>query len=160
MDPEVKKKALRMINYGMYVLTSKDGDQLDAATVNWVTHASFNPPLVVVGVKKDSDSFKLVKGGGNFALNVLAADQRDLAFAFFKHVEPEGNRIGPATFTINETSGAPVLAETPAWFACRVVDINETGDHAVVIGEVVDAGVNNPDAEPMFMRALNLFYGG
>ena len=44
MDPEVKKKALRMINYGMYVLTSKDGDQLDAATVNWVTHASFNPP--------------------------------------------------------------------------------------------------------------------
>ena len=50
MDPEVKKKTLRMINYGMYVLTSKDGDQLDAATVNWVTQASFNPPLVVVGV--------------------------------------------------------------------------------------------------------------
>lgn len=160
MDPDAKKKALRMINYGLYVLTGKSGDQVAAATVNWVTQASFNPPLVVAGIKKDSESYRLVKESGAFALNVLAADQRDLAFAFFKHVEPEGNKIGPATFTVNETSGTPILAETPGWFACKIVEINETGDHAVVIGEVVDAGVNNPDAEPMFMRALNLFYGG
>lgn len=159
MDPDAKKKALRMINYGLYVLTSKDGDRVDAATVNWVTQASFAPPLVVVGVKKDSDSFQLVKNSRGFALNVLGADQKELAFAFFKHVEPEGNKIGPATFSVNPASGAPILAETPAWFACKVVDINEAGDHAVVIGEVVDAGVN-ADAEPMFMRELKLFYGG
>lgn len=160
MDPDVKKKALRMINYGMYVLTSKSGDKIDAATVNWVTQTSFNPPLVVVGVKKDSDSFGIIKEGKSFALNVLGADQRDLAFAFFKHVEPEGNSIGPAKFTINEASGAPILQETPGWFACKVVNIDETGDHAVVIGEVVDAGLNSADATPMFMRELNLFYGG
>lgn len=160
MDPDVKKKALRMINYGLYVLTSKDGDKVDAATVNWVTQASFSPPLVVVGVKKDSDSFGLIKNSRGFALNVLGEDQKDLAFAFFKHVEPDGNKIGPATFSVNETSGAPVLAETPGWFACKVVNIDETGDHAVVIGEVVDAGLNNESAEPMFMRPLKLFYGG
>ena len=50
MDADAKKTALRMIPYGLYVLTAagKDGRK-SAATVNWVTQASFAPPLVAVG---------------------------------------------------------------------------------------------------------------
>ena len=52
MDEEAEKAALRMISYGMYVLTSdsKDGRDVGAATVNWLTQTSFPPPLVAVGV--------------------------------------------------------------------------------------------------------------
>ena len=51
MDKETKKTALRMIPYGLYVLTGegKDG-KIAASTVNWVTQTAFEPPLVVVGV--------------------------------------------------------------------------------------------------------------
>jgi flavin reductase (DIM6/NTAB) family NADH-FMN oxidoreductase RutF len=50
MDANTKKTALRMIPYGLYVLTAKgQDDAVAAATVNWVTQASFAPPLVVVG---------------------------------------------------------------------------------------------------------------
>lgn len=51
MDPNAKKTTLRMIPYGLYVLTAASGDRVAAATVNWVTQASFEPPLVAVGVK-------------------------------------------------------------------------------------------------------------
>ena len=54
MDQDAKKTALRMIPYGMYVLTSKDGKDVSAATVNWLTQTSFAPPLVAMGVKGDS----------------------------------------------------------------------------------------------------------
>ena len=39
IDEDAKKSALRMIPYGMYVLTSKskDGKEISAATVNWLT---------------------------------------------------------------------------------------------------------------------------
>ena len=47
MDEDAKKTALRMIPYGMYVLTSKSED-VSAATVNWLTQTSFSPPLVLV----------------------------------------------------------------------------------------------------------------
>ena len=42
MDANAKKTALRMIPYGLYVLTaeSKDG-AVAAAAVNWVTQVSF-----------------------------------------------------------------------------------------------------------------------
>ena len=49
MDPQAKKVALRAINYGLYVLTAKDGDELAAASVNWLSQASFEPPLIMVG---------------------------------------------------------------------------------------------------------------
>jgi flavin reductase (DIM6/NTAB) family NADH-FMN oxidoreductase RutF len=52
MDADAKKTALRMIPYGIYVLTADDGKgNVGAATVNWVTQGSFAPPLVVVGSK-------------------------------------------------------------------------------------------------------------
>ena len=39
MNEDAKKTALRMIPYGMFVLTSRsqDGADISAATVNWVT---------------------------------------------------------------------------------------------------------------------------
>ncbi len=55
MDDAAKKTALRMIPYGIYVLTAEASDgSLAAATVNWVTQTSFDPALVAVGVKADS----------------------------------------------------------------------------------------------------------
>ena len=55
MDVNAKKTALRMIPYGLYVLTAANrSGQVAAATVNWVTQVAFEPPLVVVGVKVDS----------------------------------------------------------------------------------------------------------
>ena len=34
MDPQAKKVALRAINYGLYVLTAKQGQELAAASIN------------------------------------------------------------------------------------------------------------------------------
>ena len=54
MNAEHKKIVLRMIPYGIYVLTSDDGKgNISAATVNWVTQTAFAPPLLVVGVKTE-----------------------------------------------------------------------------------------------------------
>jgi len=62
MDQDAKKTALRMIPYGIYVLTADDGKgNVAAATVNWVTQTAFAPPLVVVGVKTDSGAYGIVK---------------------------------------------------------------------------------------------------
>ena len=107
MDADAKKTALRMIPYGLYVLTSeaKDG-RVAAATVNWVTQASFAPPLVAVGVKADSGAHDIIKESGSFALNVLGKGQQGQAFTFFKSLEREGDTIGGEAFAAGAT-GAP-----------------------------------------------------
>jgi flavin reductase (DIM6/NTAB) family NADH-FMN oxidoreductase RutF len=76
MDEDAKKTALRMIPYGLCVVTttSKDGNDIGAVTVNCVTQASFNPPLIAAGIKADSGAHAHIKDTGVFAVNVLGKD--------------------------------------------------------------------------------------
>src|SRR5438132_2850630 len=110
-----------MIPYGLYVLTAgtKDG-RVAAATVNWVTQASFTPPLVAVGVKADSGAHAVIKEANAFALNVLGKGQQAMAFTFFKPAERQGSTISGEPYRPGAT-GAPILVNAPAFVECRVV---------------------------------------
>lgn len=45
VNTDSKKTVLRMIPYGIYILTADDaGGNVAAATVNWVTQSAFTPP--------------------------------------------------------------------------------------------------------------------
>ncbi|MFQ5667423.1 MAG: flavin reductase family protein [Candidatus Binatia bacterium] len=167
MDPNEKKIALRMIPYGLYVLTGETDDgRVAAATVNWVTQTAFEPPLVAVGVKADSTTHSVIKDAGAFALNILGKGQQSVAFAFFKPVQRDGDAIGGEPCRRGST-GAPLLASVPAYVECRLVDTVERGDHSIFVGQVVDAGVaqqppGRPDAVTLTLGDLGVktFYGG
>ena len=63
MDEAAKKTALRMIPYGLFVMTVKDDKTMTGAAVNWLTQASFAPPLVVLGAKADNPSTAMIESG-------------------------------------------------------------------------------------------------
>ena len=161
MDEDAKKTALRMIPYGMYVLTSKSrgGQDVGAATVNWLTQTSFSPPLVAVGVKGDSGAHAHITDTGVFAVNVIGKDQLDLAFNFFKTHEREGDVIGGQAFVAGPETGCPLLTNSPAWWERKVVGQLDQGDHTLFLGEVIKAGTRDED-QTILMRDHNLNYGG
>jgi len=166
MNADAKKTALRMIPYGIYVLTADDGKGIAAATVNWVTQTAFAPPLVVVGIKADSGACQVVKTARSFTLNMLAKDQKSLAFAFFKPAEVKDGKLSGQAYRKGE-NGAPILVDAPAAVECRVTGIVEQGDHHIVVGEVTEAHVmkppaGRPDDAILLMKDLgeNVFYGG
>ena len=92
MDANAKKTAPRMIPYGLYVLTGESDGRVAAATVNWVTQASFEPPLIAVGVKADSSAHEVIKQVGAFALNVLGKGQRVARMTRRLHCKISGRR--------------------------------------------------------------------
>jgi flavin reductase (DIM6/NTAB) family NADH-FMN oxidoreductase RutF len=167
MNADAKKTVLRMIPYGIYVLTADDGKgTVAAATVNFVTQSSFAPPLVVVGVKADSGAYQAVKAAKAFALNMLGKDQKSLAFTFFRPADLADGKISGQPYHTG-ANGAPLLSEAPGAVECRVVAIVEQGDHHIVVGEVTEAHVTKPpagrpDAAILEMKDLgdNVFYGG
>ena len=167
MDADAKKTTLRMIPYGIYILTADDGKgNVGAATVNWVTQASFAPPLVVVGVKADSGAHTVVKGTGKFTLNMLGKDQKGLAFAFFKPAKVENGLLSGQKFHVG-ANGAPILDAAIGAVECVVKEVLELGDHSVVVGEVTEAHLmkapeGRADAAILEMKDLgdNVYYGG
>jgi flavin reductase (DIM6/NTAB) family NADH-FMN oxidoreductase RutF len=166
MDQNAKKTTLRMIPYGLYVLTAAHGDHVAAATVNWVTQASFEPPLIVVGVKTDSHAHALIKDTKAFALNVLGKGQQAMAFTFFKPAERQGQTISGEPFRAGVT-GAPILTNTPAFIECTLEATVEQGDHSVFVGKVVEVGLakapeGRADDATLWLKDLGdkIYYGG
>ena len=153
-----KKTTLLMIPYGLYVLGVKDGDEINAGTVNWVTQTSFKPPLVAMGVKKDSHLYEMLKNSGQFALSFLESGQKDLAFAFFRPAKVEGDMISGQRFETAET-GAPIIEAAPAWVEGRVVGEIDTGDHSCVVGEVTNAGLKR-ESKVLTLEECGVKYGG
>ena len=160
MDENAKKHTLRRIPYGLYVLTARTGDApgVNAATVSWLSQASFEPPRIVVALGNDSGIWHRVQAAGAFVGNVLGAGHETLASTLFRQVEPKGNTLGGATFH-EGTTGAPILDDVPAYLECRVVQTLEAGDHTLFLADVVEAGVQN-DLGALDLTETGWHYGG
>ena len=158
MDLEAKKKALRKIVHGVYVIGVKDGEHLNAFTATWVTQVSFEPPLVVVGVRKDGVSYSMIEKSRIFTINFLAAGRKEVAQHFLKPAHLAGDKLEGIGYRLGET-GAPILEEAAAYVECRVKEIYPGGDHAIVVGEVVGAGVMK-DVDPLTLKETGWHYGG
>lgn len=153
-----KKSTLRMIPYGLYILATRSGDEIGAGAINWVTQTSFAPPLVAMGVKKDSGLYSTLKKSGQFGLSFLESGQKDLAFGFFKPTTVEGQSINGQAYETYET-GSPIISAAPAWVEGRVVGEFDLGDHSCVIGEVTNAGTKR-EAGILTLEECGVKYGG
>lgn len=120
-------------------MTSRSGHRLGAATVTWVSQASFKPPLIMVAVRKSGNVFQCLLESACAAVHVVGIHQLDLARKFFSPTAPGIGEINGEPFMDGKTS-APILQNLPAYVECRVHDIvGERGDHAVVVMEIVEA---------------------
>ncbi|NMP22706.1 flavin reductase family protein [Sulfobacillus harzensis] len=160
MDAQIKKTALRLFTYGLYIGTSGTGADVAAGTINWVSQASFQPPLVMAAVKADSHLHQLIETTGQFAINVLSADQKEIAQDFFRPTKQENNTLNGHPYESGSATGVPLLTELPAWVEVKVTDTVKRGDHTVFIGEVIDAGIRDENAKALDMWNTGWFYAG
>ena len=159
MDLQAKKTVLRKIPHGVYIVGVKQDAQLNAFTATWFTQVSFTPPLVALGIKKDSHSLEMIKHSRVFSVNLLGKDQKAVAEHFVRPATVVGEKLKGVHYRAGRT-GAPVLEDAIGYVACEVREIaNESGDHAVVIGEVVEAGVHK-DEPALTLLDTGWHYGG
>ncbi len=148
------KQALRMMPYGLYSLTSKNGDDVNAMVVNWVTQVSFEPRLLAVGLQKTSRSHGLVEAGKVFGINIFHQDDKEAMMGFTKSTAKNPDKMKTAEFSPAPETGVPMIKGAAAVIECRVKEIIDIGgDHDIVVGEVIGATVNK-SGEPAEMVSL------
>ena len=160
MDLEAKKIALRKIPHGVYVVGVAHDGHRNAFTATWFTQVSFTPPLVAVGINKESHSLQMIQQGKVFSVNILGKAHKPLAEHFVKPATVVGEKLTTVAHQLGKT-GTPILNDAIAYVECEVREIaNSLGDHAVVIGEVVEAGVRNKEEAALTLLDTGWHYGG
>lgn len=159
VDAQAKKKTLRMLSNGVYVLTSRTADRYGAATVTWISQASFKPPLIMAAIRRESNVFRCLAQSGTAVLHIVGEQQQDLARRFFFPTDTDGGKINGEPFADGITAG-PILPGFPAHVECKVERIVDTdGDHAVVILHVVHAECRD-EVRPLTIAQTPWNYGG
>jgi flavin reductase (DIM6/NTAB) family NADH-FMN oxidoreductase RutF len=158
LDLDAKKTLLRKIPHGLFICGVAEGEVVNGFTASWVTQGSFEPPLVVMAVRADSTSNGMIQRTGRFSLNVLAADQKELAAVFFKPQNGVGGRFEATPFTLGP-EGLPILDDALGGVECMLVGQVAAGDHTVFVGKVISA-VLHRDAAALELGSTGWNYGG
>jgi len=159
MDSKAKQKALRMISNGMYIMTARAGDRVGAATVTWLSQASFKPPMIVAAIRRDGSLLECVKEGRAAVIHMLGAHQQEIARKFLTPPDVKNGTINGEPYVLGATA-VPIFSHLPAYVECRLRHImEEGGDHAVVLLEVLDAQVRE-DVLPLLVADSPWEYGG
>lgn len=159
MDLEAKKKLLKMIPSGLYIVGLASENEIHAFTGSWATQISMKPPMVAIGVRKDSHSLEVLKKGGVLILNYMDKSKQDIVAEFFKPMRSKDSRLGKYSYEL-ANNGAPILDEAFGVIQGNVIKIDEDlGDHALVVFEVKEAAVTK-DKEALIMSDTPWSYGG
>jgi flavin reductase (DIM6/NTAB) family NADH-FMN oxidoreductase RutF len=150
LDHEVSadkfRGAMRHLAGGVSVITVGRGKDITGMTVTSVSSLSVDPPTLIVSINRESSSWPLLQRHGCFGVNILTADQLDIAERF----TGKGGLTGADRFTgaqwITRASGVPLLVGALAAIDCEVEHIVERHSHAIVIGRVLDLQLSSRTA--------------
>ena len=130
------RTALATFATGVTIVTARDASGARVGlTANSFNSVSLAPPLVLWSLWRGAGSMPAFARGSHYAINILAADQRDLAERFAtKTVDRFAGLAGLAWR--EGACGAPLLHGAAAVFECFNRSQYEEGDHIIFVGEV------------------------
>lgn len=134
---------------GVTVITMARPDgALLGLTATSFNSVSLQPPLVLWSLGTSTTSLPLFTDCPHYVINVLAADQAQLATRFAARMQ---DRFEGVDYDLSE-SGQPILRGTVAWFECRNRSRYPEGDHVIFVGEVTHCAFSP--------KAPLIFHGG
>ncbi len=133
----VAREVLSRMPYGLYIACSADGGKAVGTIITWASQVSFFPQLVAMALENRSPLKDCIERSGYFSLNLLPSGGKKLAASFLRPAKATSKSINGRPFEAG-LHGSPLLLEASASFECRLTDGFPTGDHTIIVGELVD----------------------
>lgn len=143
IDRDSFREAMGLLPTGVTVVTAIGPNGRSGATASAVGSLSLEPMLMLVCLDRGSRTLRSVQEAGRFGVNVLAADQEQVARQFSTKLDEPDKWQG---IEWTERDGIPSLAGSVLWVGCELQDVVIGGDHVIVTGAVagLDAGSGEP----------------
>ncbi len=163
MTTQDASKALNLIPYGFYAVTSRDGEDRNVMVLNWLTQVSYEPQHIVIGLQNTSYTMGLIQKSKIFGVNLFRKEEATVIKAFTKSRAKNPEKFESANYTDGPVTSVPLLDEAAATLECEVVEIHDTGaGHSVVIAKVVGGSVRHEGeaADTLTLPYLGWSYSG
>ena len=147
---EINIQSLMDVTYGLYVISSKDGEKINGCIGNAITQTSAEPPTMAVCINQKHLTHEYIEESGVFTISILAKDlPRKVLGDFGFQSGREVDKFTDIDYILGET-GAPILNEyTISYIEAEVIDKVEVETHTLFIGKIVKSDYIDQNKEPL-----------
>ena len=138
---------------GVTVVTTLDEEgNVHGMSANSFTSVCLEPPLILVCVAHNTNTYGFIEKTGKFGVNVLRQNQEDIGRYFARKPADRTGDV-PYTVTISPGLGLPAIGEALVFFSCEVVGSHLYGDHTIYIAEVKELERGDPGTPVLFYES-------
>ncbi|MER7556393.1 flavin reductase family protein [Nocardioides sp. NPDC126508] len=149
VDSDTFRDSMARVCAPVTIVATAGFDGPYATTVSAFTSLSLDPPMVMVSLGKQSNLLSHVRTSRRISVNVLSAEQADLALMFARSGEDKFDGVA-----WQSRDGLPHFPGTVTWLSCRVDRFVDGGDHAILIATVAQAEISD---DPPLVYARHKF---
>lgn len=132
--PDLFRAALGRFATGVTIVTAQSPDgSLVGLTASSFNSVSLQPPLILWSLSRQSSVMPVCQSVSHYAINVLSAQQKELAIRFASKGVDRWAGVPYA----EGAHGSPLLEGAIATFECFNRSRYEEGDHIIFVGEVL-----------------------
>ncbi|KDF02208.1 oxidoreductase [Mycolicibacterium aromaticivorans JS19b1 = JCM 16368] len=136
-ESEAFDRVVGLLDYPMFVVTTRVGDRRAGCLVGFSSQVSIDPSRFLVGLSKKNHTYRVAaQGATHLAVHLLAKEHRELARLFGSQTGDRVDKFSRCRWQ-DGPEGLPILTDSSAWFAGRILERFDLGDHVGHLTEPV-----------------------
>jgi flavin reductase (DIM6/NTAB) family NADH-FMN oxidoreductase RutF len=154
--PDDFQRLMAQLDYSLFIITVAVGEERAGCLVGFASQVSIHPPRFLVGLSVKNRTYRVANNGADvLVVHFVPEHASDLAELFGGETGDELDKFERCEWSAGP-GGAPVLTDLQDWFAGRVLDRIDFGDHRGFLLEPVDGETHRSGSPLTFRRAKRI----
>ncbi len=154
--PDDFQQLMGQLDYSLFIVTVASGEERAGCLVGFASQVSIHPPRFLVGLSVKNRTYRVASNGADvLVVHFVPEHEEDLAELFGGETGDEVDKFARCEWRPGP-SGAPIITDLDDWFAGRVLDRFDFGDHRGFLLEPVDGETHRSGAPLTFRRAKRI----
>ena len=131
------EKLVALIDYPMFVVTARSGDELAGCLVGFTSQVSIHPPRFLAGLSKRNHTYRVAEDATHLAVHLIERRHCELARLFGGETDDRTDKFARCAWH-SGPHDLPILDDAAGWFAVAVISRYDLGDHVGFLLEPLD----------------------
>src|SRR4051794_1127792 len=144
-------KLVSQLDYSLFIVTVNHEGELGGCLIGFASQVSIHPPRFLACLSVKNRTYRLARDAEMLIVHPVPEDAEELAVLFGGNTGDHVDKFSQCQWTPGP-GGAPVLSELHSWFAGRVLERMDFGDHVGFLLEPTEVGQSGSSETFTFRR--------
>jgi flavin reductase (DIM6/NTAB) family NADH-FMN oxidoreductase RutF len=151
-DTRTFTELTRQLDYPMFIVTTASEGERDGCLIGFSSQVSIKPPRFLACLSVKNRTYRIAARAETLIVHFVPEDAAELAEHFGGETGDELDKFAEVGWR-EGPGGAPIVAALENWFAGRILQRLDLGDHCGFLLEPMDGHAGRSETPLTFQRA-------